>query len=100
MVQYGAKLCELLETHTKAFLVHADNVGSKQMMDIRAVSGGEGMCVGREWEGCCWLLCFVGVLGLVLAPRAGPLRSCPTLLCAPLPLSSPPGRACAGTRRC
>ncbi|KAL6774549.1 RPLP0 [Auxenochlorella protothecoides x Auxenochlorella symbiontica] len=33
---YDAKLCELLDTHTKAFLVHADNVGSMQMMNIRA----------------------------------------------------------------
>ena len=35
-MQYDAKLCELMDTHTKAFLVHADNVGSKQFMDIRA----------------------------------------------------------------
>jgi large subunit ribosomal protein LP0 len=34
--KYDAKLCELLDTHEKAFLVHADNVGSKQFMDIRA----------------------------------------------------------------
>lgn len=34
--QYDAKLCELLENHTKAFIVHADNVGSNQMMSIRA----------------------------------------------------------------
>eukprot|EP00887_Chlorella_sp_A99_P001974 scaffold18.g1974.t1 len=33
---YDAKLCELLDTHDRAFLVHADNVGSKQFMDIRA----------------------------------------------------------------
>lgn len=26
------------DTHTKVFIVHADNVGSKQFMDIRAVS--------------------------------------------------------------
>ncbi len=38
LMQYDAKLCELLDTHTKVFLVHADNVGSKQFMDIRAVS--------------------------------------------------------------
>jgi large subunit ribosomal protein LP0 len=36
-LQYDLKLCNLLDTHTKAFIVHADNVGSKQMMDIRAV---------------------------------------------------------------
>jgi len=37
---YDAKLCELMDTHTKAFLVHADNVGSKQFMDIRAALRG------------------------------------------------------------
>jgi large subunit ribosomal protein LP0 len=38
--QYDARLCELLDTHTQAFLVHADNVGSKQFMDIRAALRG------------------------------------------------------------
>ena len=28
-----------MDTYDRAFLVHADNVGSKQFMDIRAVSG-------------------------------------------------------------
>jgi len=37
---YDAKLCELMDTHTRAFLVHADNVGSKQFMDIRAALRG------------------------------------------------------------
>ena len=37
-VQYDAKLCEFMDTYDRAFLVHADNVGSKQFMDIRAVS--------------------------------------------------------------
>jgi hypothetical protein len=36
-VQYDVKLSNLLETYSKCFLVHADNVGSKQFMDIRAV---------------------------------------------------------------
>ena len=35
-MQYDAKLCELMDTHSRAFLVHADNVGSRQFMDIRA----------------------------------------------------------------
>lgn len=35
--QYDAKLCDLMDTYERAFLVHADNVGSKQFMDIRAV---------------------------------------------------------------
>ena len=35
--QYDAKLCKLLDTYDKAFLVHADNVGSRQFMDIRRV---------------------------------------------------------------
>jgi len=33
---YDAKLCNLLETFDKAFLVHADHVGSKQFQGIRA----------------------------------------------------------------
>ena len=33
--QYNDKLCKMLEEHDKAFLVHADNVGSRQFMDIR-----------------------------------------------------------------
>ena len=34
---YNDRLCKLLDEHDKAFLVHADNVGSKQFMDIRTV---------------------------------------------------------------
>lgn len=34
--QYDAKLRSFLEEYDRAFLVHADNVGSKQFMDIRA----------------------------------------------------------------
>lgn len=37
-VQYDEKLCNLLDTYDKLFLVHADNVGSRQFMDIRRVS--------------------------------------------------------------
>jgi len=33
---YDAKLCSLLESYDKAFLVHADHVGSKQFQGIRA----------------------------------------------------------------
>ena len=36
-MQYEAKLFKLLDTYNKAFLFCADNVGSKQFMDIRAV---------------------------------------------------------------
>lgn len=32
---YHAKLCKLLDTYDRAFIVHADNVGSKQFQDIR-----------------------------------------------------------------
>eukprot|EP00210_Caulerpa_lentillifera_P005344 g5107.t1 len=32
---YHAKLCKFLEDFDRAFIVHADNVGSKQFMDIR-----------------------------------------------------------------
>ena len=37
MSQYDAKLCSFMEEYDRAFIVHADNVGSKQFMDIRAV---------------------------------------------------------------
>jgi large subunit ribosomal protein LP0 len=33
---YHNRLCDYLNTYDKAFVVHADNVGSKQMSDIRA----------------------------------------------------------------
>eukprot|EP00740_Mantoniella_antarctica_P007302 CAMPEP_0181350560 /NCGR_PEP_ID=MMETSP1106-20121128/1327_1 /TAXON_ID=81844 /ORGANISM="Mantoniella antarctica, Strain SL-175" /LENGTH=312 /DNA_ID=CAMNT_0023463033 /DNA_START=213 /DNA_END=1151 /DNA_ORIENTATION=- len=33
---YNDKICKLLDDHDRAFLVHADNVGSRQFMDIRA----------------------------------------------------------------
>lgn len=33
--KYDAKLCGLLDEYDRAFVVHADNVGSKQFMDIR-----------------------------------------------------------------
>ena len=33
---YNDKLCTLLDNHTRAFVVGADNVGSRQFMDIRA----------------------------------------------------------------
>lgn len=33
---YNVKLCSLLEKYDRAFLVHADHVGSKQFQDIRA----------------------------------------------------------------
>jgi hypothetical protein len=36
-MQYEAKLFKLLDTYDKAYLFCADNVGSKQFMDIRAV---------------------------------------------------------------
>lgn len=37
-MQYDEKLCGLLEGYDKCFIVHADNVGSRQFMDIRRVS--------------------------------------------------------------
>jgi hypothetical protein len=35
--QYNDRFCKLLDSHERAFLVHADNVGSRQFMDIRTV---------------------------------------------------------------
>lgn len=46
-LQYDSKLCELMDTYDRAFLVHADNVGSKQFMDIRAVRVDRGSDLGR-----------------------------------------------------
>ena len=40
----------MMDTYDRAFLVHADNVGSKQFMDIRAVSGRAGAM--RRGDGC------------------------------------------------
>ena len=37
VLQYDEKLCGLLENYEKCFIVHADNVGSRQFMDIRRV---------------------------------------------------------------
>lgn len=37
VLQYEAKLFKLLDDYDKAFMFNADNVGSKQFMDIRAV---------------------------------------------------------------
>ena len=34
-MQYDQKLCSFMDKYTKAFIVHADNVGSNQMMMIR-----------------------------------------------------------------
>jgi large subunit ribosomal protein LP0 len=49
LLQYDAKLCELMDTHTRAFLVHADNVGSKQFMDIRAaIRGNSTILMGKN----------------------------------------------------
>lgn len=36
---YAKRVGELLDNYDTAFLVGADNVGSKQFMDIRAVRG-------------------------------------------------------------
>ena len=68
--QYDAKLRGYLQEYEKAFLVHADNVGSRQFMDIRAVR------IGRlsVWEraiieaDCMWAI------------AAGGYRSCGVML--------------------
>ena len=46
--QYDAKLCGYLEEYDRAFIVHADNVGSKQFMDIRAVRSPTPLFPGRS----------------------------------------------------
>ena len=72
--QYDVKLCEFMDTYDRAFLVHADNVGSKQFMDIRAVSGHGGR-MGR--------VC-------ALAGAAGACASSPPPLPPPPPADAPP----------
>jgi large subunit ribosomal protein LP0 len=42
---YDKKFCNLLETFDKAFIVHADNVGSKQFQNIRAALRAQGQTV-------------------------------------------------------
>jgi large subunit ribosomal protein LP0 len=42
---YDKKFCNLLETFDKAFIVHADNVGSKQFQNIRAALRQQGQTV-------------------------------------------------------
>ena len=39
--KYDEKLCQMLEDYTKCFIVHADNVGSNQLMKIRKVREGK-----------------------------------------------------------
>jgi len=48
---YDRKFCELLEKYDKAFIVHADNVGSKQFQNIRAAlreSGDTTVLMGKN----------------------------------------------------
>ena len=40
LLQYHEKLCSFLAKYTKAFVVHADNVGSLQFQNIRKVGPG------------------------------------------------------------
>ena len=37
LVQYDNKLCQFMDDYDRAFIVHADNVGSKQFQEIRRV---------------------------------------------------------------
>lgn len=43
--QYDQKLCSYLDKYTKCIVVHADNVGSNQLMMIRKASA--------RLRGCC-----------------------------------------------
>ena len=46
---YANKLVEYVETYKSAFIVHCDNVGSKQMQDIRmALRGQAAMIMGKN----------------------------------------------------
>ena len=60
---YGARLQEYIENYKSAFIVHCDNVGSRQMQQIRIVLRGRAnvlmgknvrrVCVGWVgWGGC------------------------------------------------
>jgi len=47
--QYDAKLCQYMEEYDRAFVVHADNVGSRQFMDIRAgLRGNSAVLMGKN----------------------------------------------------
>ena len=58
LLQYDAKLRSYLEEYDKAFLVHADNVGSKQFMDIRAVRPCAALSAFNVIR--CWCVCCLG----------------------------------------
>ena len=47
---YNDKLCTLLDNHTRAFIVGADNVGSRQFMDIRAVRTRSHSSLPTSWR--------------------------------------------------
>lgn len=48
-MQYDAKLCSFLDTYDRAFIVHADNVGSKQFQDIRRVRSTSSARLSRSY---------------------------------------------------
>ena len=35
-IAYDARMCTYLEEFSRAFIIHVDNVGSKQFQDVRA----------------------------------------------------------------
>ena len=45
---YAKRVAQLLDNYDTALLVHADNVGSRQFMDIRAVRIGRCARDGRK----------------------------------------------------
>lgn len=59
---YDKKFCALLEKYDTAFLVHADNVGSKQFQNIRTVRAPD---IRRQTPNC----------DSVCAERAGATRA-------------------------
>lgn len=47
--QYGLRLVQYIEEYSKALIVHCDNVGSRQMQNIRiALRGKAAMIMGKN----------------------------------------------------
>jgi hypothetical protein len=72
-LQYEAKLFKLLDDYDKAFMFNADNVGSKQFMDIRAVCS---IDVHLQGSSLCSCVHGLACMGLPSACK----RSSPALL--------------------
>ena len=68
---YGARMQEYVENYKSAFIVHCDNVGSKQMQQIRITLRGKAVVLmGKNVSVSAW----AGGIVWGAAPREGSLR--------------------------